>query len=196
MSVSELWERALTIDDYVGQMWRKHRKSFIRNRDRSVIDVASRARFAARPLHILIMTEPYCEDSAQLVPVVWRLADEIDDVALRILRQHEHLDLASHYLVDGHPAIPVFILLDEQLDEIGALVERPARMTQETTAEIRRFQQAHPDLPGITRTLERMPEATRDAVKQHLVNWRNDQFARWADYLLDDLATLVIGSAP
>ena len=195
VTCAEWWERALTIDDYVGQMWRKNRKVFTRNRDNAIIDTAIRARFATRPLRMLVLTEPYCDDSAQLVPVVWRLTDEVDKVALRILRQHEHPDLASRYQVDGHPAIPVFLLLDEQLEEIGALIERPARMTTDLISEIRRFQQAHPDLPGVTRMLERMPEETRGAVKQHLASWRDEQLPRWAGYLLDDLATLAERSA-
>jgi hypothetical protein len=186
----QLWNEALSLDDYIGQMWRKNRKAFTRNRERITIATATRDHFAANPVSILVLTEHYCEDSLQLVPAICRLADEVEQVGVRILRQHLYPELANRYLTAGHPAIPVFILIDNEGHELGALVERPSRMTQEITAEIHRFQQAHPDLPGIRRSLDRMPEPTRDAVKQHIATWRDDQLARWADYVLEDLAVI------
>src|SRR3712207_3024971 len=136
--LQELWDGALTVDEYGGQMWRKNRKVLSRNRERVIIDSARREHSRTRPMHILVITEHYCEDSAQLVPVVWKLADEAPTVELRVLRQHEHPDLSACYLTDGpngHPAIPVFLMLDAGFRELGALVERPARITSEMTAE-------------------------------------------------------------
>ena len=191
MTAAEHWSAAMTVDDYVGQMWRKNRKTFTRNRERTGIDDATRAVFAGRPLRILILTEHYCEDSKQLVPVVWRLEDELEGIEVRVLRQHQHPDLASRYLTAGHPAIPVFILLDEQLREVGSLVERPERMTAELTAEMRHFQRTHPEMPGIQRAVDRMPDETRAALKRHIAIWRDDQQDRWAQHLLEDLADLL-----
>lgn len=194
MTFAELWDSALTVEDYVGQMWRKNRKQFACNRERTVIDATTRTRFPARPLRILVIAEHYCEDSMQFVPVVWKLSDELEQVDTRVLRQHQHPELSARYLTAGHPAIPVFILVDAQFREIDALVERPVRVTVEMAAEIRRFQQAHPDLPGIQRALDRMPDETRAAVKQHIATWREGEFDRWTGYLLDDLVTLTADS--
>jgi hypothetical protein len=189
---AERWHAARTIDEYVGQMWRKNRTRFTRNRDGTLVDDTARALFSGRPFRALVLTEHYCEDSLQLVPVLWRLTEELPNVELRVLRQHEHPDLASRYLTPaGYPAIPVFIVLDERLSELGALIERPARMTAELTAEARRFQQAHPELLGINRTLDRMPDETRDALKRHIAAWRVGQHDRWAEFLLEDLAAMV-----
>jgi hypothetical protein len=189
----QLWDEALSLDSYVGQMWRKNRKLFARNRERTVIDPAMRKRFAEHPVRIMVLTEHYCEDSLQLVPIIWRLADDLDNVDVRILRQHQYPELAARYLTNGHPAIPVFIVLNGDGRELGALIERPSRVTHEITEEIRHFQQTHPELPGIQRTLDRMPEETRATAKQHIVNWRDDQSARWAGHLLEDLADIVGG---
>lgn len=191
------WHAAQSIEDYVGQLWRKNRVAFTRNRDRTRIDDITRERFATRSRRILILTEPYCEDSAQFVPAIWQLGNTVTGIDVRILRQHEHPDLSTRYLADDHPAIPVFILLDESLHELGALVERPIRVTTDLTAQLRCFQQAHPDLPGIGRTLERMPEETRTIIKQHIAAWRDDgeQHQHWAGYLFEDLAALAGDSA-
>ena len=191
MQAGVSWPNAMAIDDYVGLLWRKYRKRFLTNRDRTKIPPSLLQRFAGQGLRLLVATEPYCDDSAQFIPVVWRLALELDDVEVRVLRQSEHPDLAGRYLADaGHPAIPVFILLNERGDELGALIERPQRATAEMTDETRRFQDAHPELPGIRRTLDRMPEETRAQLKQHIASWREGQQERWANYLLEDLAEI------
>jgi hypothetical protein len=195
LDLADHWSGALTIDDYVGQMWRRNRARFTRNLDDTHVDAALLERFGGRSLRVLVLTEHYCEDSLQLVPMLWRLADELPDAELRVLRQHEHHDLAQRYLTPGgYPAIPVFIVLDAELRERGALIERPAGMTADMAAETRRFQQAHPELPGINRTLERMPDETRAAVKQHIAAWRTSRQAAWAAHFFDELARLAAAS--
>ena len=188
---ADRWAAAMPIDAYVAQLWRKHRSRFARNRERTAIPDDVRARFGGRLLRLLVLTDPWCEDSAQLVPMVWRLAQEIEGVELRVLRASEHRDLAGRYpTTRGHPAIPVFVVLGADLRELGALVERPARATAEMATETRRFQQEHAELPGVRRTVERMPEETRAALKQHLTAWRDGQHDRWTRYLLEDLAAI------
>ena len=65
---------AVPIEAYVAQLWRKHRARFARNRERTTVPADLRPRPGARPPPLLVLTDPWCEDSAQLVPVVWRLA--------------------------------------------------------------------------------------------------------------------------
>ena len=187
MDAAQFWDEALSLDDYVGQMWRKNRKT-ARNREQTVIDAATRDRFAQHPLRILILTEHYCEDSLQLVPVIWRLADEVEPVAVRVLRQHQVPELASRYQTAGHPAIPVFIVLNRDGHELGAL-RRPSASTR-SPPNSGAFSRRNPNLPGIQRTLDRMPDETRVAVKQHIANWREHQLTRWADILLEDLDSI------
>lgn len=192
MNLNGHWNAAIGIDDYVGQLWRKHRKLFTQYRDQTTIPPEVVAKMGGHRLPILVLTEPYCEDSTQLVPILWKLAHQIDSVELRILRQNEHPDLAPHFLTpSGHSAIPVFIVLGEDGHDRGALVERPPRVTEEIVSEIRNVQETHPDLPGVRRTLDRMPEDTRAYVKQHIAWWRVDQHERWTRYLLEDIAALI-----
>jgi hypothetical protein len=148
-------------------------------------------------LRLLVLTDPWCEDSAQLVPMIWRLAQEVGDVELRVLRASEYRDLANRYATrGGYPAIPVFVVLGPDLRELGALVERPARATAEMAAETRRFQQEHADIPGVRRTVERMPDDTRAMLKEHIAAWRDGQHDRWTRYLLEDLVAIGEGEEP
>jgi hypothetical protein len=192
--IADRWAAAMPVEAYVAQLWRKHRGRFARNRERTTVPDDVRARFGGRPLRLLVLTDPWCEDSAQLVPVAWRLAQEVGGVELRVLRASEHRDLADRYATrGGYPAIPVFVVLGADLRELGALVERPARATAELAAETRRFQQEHADLPGVRRTVERMPDETRAMLKQHITAWRDGQHDRWTRYLLEDLAAIADG---
>ena len=123
MDTAQFWDEALSLDDYVGQMWRKNRKIFYKNRERTVID-APRATALPSTRRILILTEHYCEDSLQLCPssgdwrTRWRpsLCASCDSISIP--------ELASRYQTAGHPAIPVFIVLNSDGQELGALIER------------------------------------------------------------------------
>jgi hypothetical protein len=191
VNAADAWVAGESIDGYVAQLWRKHRRRFAVQRERTIIPEELAERLQGRELRILVVTEPYCEDSSQFVPVVWKLSQSITDMELRILRQSAQPGFAARYLAPaGHPAIPVFVLLDQQLKELGALIERPSRVTADMAAAMRGFQREHSELPGITRTLERMPEETQIALKQHLSLWRDTQHLCWTQYLLEDLVAL------
>lgn len=181
----------MPVETYVESLWRKHRSRFTRNRDRTSIDESLPAVLLDSPLNILVLTEPWCEDSAQLVPTIWRLAIERPNIEVRVAREHLHRGVSSRYENSaGHPAIPTFVLLDADAREVGALVERPRRVTEEMVAEVRNYQREHADLPGVNRTLDRMPEETRAAAKRHLAEWREGQHERWAGFLFNELAEI------
>ena len=188
---AERWEQALTPDEYIGQM-AQNRERFEANIERTKVMPGDWAAFGREPLHILVLTEDWCGDSAQFVPMVIKLAQQIPTVEVRILRRDEHRDLADRYRrKDGYQAIPVFIVLDSEMQELGALIERPERATAEIMEEQKRFLAAHPELPGGNRAFDRMPEETRQAIKQHIAGWREEQFDRWTRYLMEDLAEIV-----
>ena len=187
---AERWEQAMTPDEYIGQM-AQNRERFEANIARTKIMPGDWAAFGREPLHILVLTEDWCGDSTQFVPMVIKLAQQIPTVEVRILRRDEHRDLADRYRrKDGYQAIPVFIVLDSEMQELGALIERPERATAEIVEEQKRFLAAHPELPGGNRAFDRMPEETRQAIKQHIAAWREEQFDRWTRYLMEDLAEI------
>ncbi|HUZ03198.1 MAG TPA: thioredoxin family protein [Thermomicrobiaceae bacterium] len=191
MLAAERYPGAMTVDQYIAQM-RENRDRFIENIDATRISPTDRARFGAAPLKVLVLTEDWCGDSAQFVPVVARLERELPTVELRVLRRDLNRDLNEQFpRKDGYLAIPVFILLDENLNVIGSLVERPARASDEMAAETRRFQKDHPDLPGVTRSFDRMPDETRAEIKANMARWRVDQQERFARYMLDELAETI-----
>lgn len=190
VSAAERWESALTPDDYLATM-QQYRDQFEANISRTRIMPGDWAAFGQEPLFILVITEDWCPDSVQFVPMVIALARRIPTVEVRILRRSEHRDLADRYRrPDGSQAIPTFVLLDAEMQELGYLVERPERGTQELREALAEFAAQHPELEGVTRPWSEIPAETRMAVRTFLEEWRDRQFDRWTRYLFEDLAEI------
>lgn len=74
----------------------------------------------------VVMTEAWCGDAAQNVPVMAKIADATDKIELRLLLRDENLDVMDAYLTNGGRSIPKMVALDaETLDELFTWGPRP-----------------------------------------------------------------------
>src|SRR5688572_26515268 len=118
MRAADFWDQALDVDAYLDQMTQR-REQYDSGIAAAIIPVSVRAAFSGAPLRFLVLTEDYCGDSAQFVPPVVRLSQELDSVEVRFLLRNQHRDLAAGYLrKDGYQPIPVLILLDQDGSEL------------------------------------------------------------------------------
>ncbi|MDR1876894.1 MAG: thioredoxin family protein [Flavobacteriaceae bacterium] len=79
-----------------------------------------------RKINLLIISEGWCGDAAQSVPVVNKLAENSDKLEMKIIFRDENENLINHYLTNGGKAIPIIILLDaENFSEIAHWGPRP-----------------------------------------------------------------------
>jgi hypothetical protein len=77
-------------------------------------------------LKILVLSEDWCGDAVNLVPVVARLAELHPRWELRVLGRDANPDIMDAHLTDGRSrSIPVFILMDEDGVECGWWGPRP-----------------------------------------------------------------------
>lgn len=190
MRAADYWDDAMEIDTYLARMTqrREQYESGIANAE---LPAEVRETFGGRPLRFLILTEDYCGDSAQFIPLVMRLARELDNVDVRLLLRNSHRDLAANYLRrDGYQPIPVLILLDEHGEELGALIERPLRMYDEMAAETRRFAQQNQHLEGVNRNYQQMPPETLAAVVANMDAYRAGRIGTYLDWLWEDLTAI------
>lgn len=75
----------------------------------------------------LILTEGWCGDAAQNIPVIEKIAAESNNIETRYLLRDENSGLMDRFLTDGGRAIPKLIALDaETLEELGSWGARPA----------------------------------------------------------------------
>ncbi|MBC7797275.1 MAG: thioredoxin family protein [Pyrinomonadaceae bacterium] len=74
----------------------------------------------------LILTEGWCGDAAQNIPVIEKIAAENPNIKTRYLLRDENLELMDKYLTDGSRSIPKLICVDaETYEEIGVWGSRP-----------------------------------------------------------------------
>ncbi len=86
-----------------------------------------KARQVQRKLIWLVITEGWCGDAAQNIPIIEKIAAENPKIETRYVLRDENLDLIDKHLTSGGRAIPKLMCLDaETLDEIGVWGSRPA----------------------------------------------------------------------
>ena len=80
-----------------------------------------------RPMIWLTLTEAWCGDAAQIIPVLQKIAEASELVELRLILRDEHPEIMNAFLTNGGRSIPKVILLDAQtLDVLGSWGPRPA----------------------------------------------------------------------
>ena len=86
------------------------------------------ARAAALPGHwnLLVLSEDWCGDASNTVPMLARLAAAVPTLDLRLLARDENLALTDEHLTGTSRGIPVVIALDGALVERGWWGPRPA----------------------------------------------------------------------
>ncbi len=74
----------------------------------------------------LIITEGWCGDAAQNIPIIEKIASESANIETRYVLRDENLELMDAYLTNNARSIPKLICLDgETLEEIGTWGPRP-----------------------------------------------------------------------
>lgn len=74
----------------------------------------------------LVLTEAWCGDAAQNIPVIVKMAEQNDNIDVRFILRDQHLDIMDEYLTNGGRSIPKLICLDaDTLEEIGTWGPRP-----------------------------------------------------------------------
>lgn len=90
--------------------------------------------------HLLVISEGWCGDAAQLVPVFNKLTELAPDhFDLRLVLRDTNLPLIDAHLTNGGRAIPVLLVLDEQGELLAKWGPRPAilqELLQEWKKEI------------------------------------------------------------
>jgi len=100
-------------------------------------DVILAAKNAKRKVIWLILTEGWCGDAAQNLPVIEKIAAESVNIETRYILRDENPDLMDQFLTNETRAIPKLIALDAQtLEVIGTWGSRPAP-AQELFDELR-----------------------------------------------------------
>ena len=78
----------------------------------------------------LVITESWCGDAAQTLPILNKLAEASENIELRIILRDEHPEVMDEFLTNGTRSIPKLIILNSELDVMASWGPRTAAATK------------------------------------------------------------------
>jgi len=125
----ERFDSAPTFEDYLESVV-KNRELWhgVYERVRLPDELVTAARALSGGWRLVALSEDWCGDAVNTLPVIARLADEAG-WHMRVLSRDENPDLMDEHLTNGHSrSIPVVIVYDENFDEVGWWGPRPSEI--------------------------------------------------------------------
>jgi hypothetical protein len=183
MTVSrERFESGLSYEQFKQQMTRNQER--FETNERGVPlepdDLAS-FRQLPRPLNVLVLAEDWCGDVIANLPILGRLAAESGKLNLRVFLRDQNLDLMEQYLLRGQfRSIPTFVFFDDDFQELGRFVERPASVTELRASKRRELYQQHPEFGSPDSPIDQLPDEVRVRLSQATAELR-EQTADFAN---------------
>jgi hypothetical protein len=152
-SLETWWEGGFTWDRYQADEIDEHRDLWEGVYRKSVTPEWAIEELEAlgRQWNLLVISEDWCGDASNLVPIFARLAEASPRVDLRIVKRDEHPDLMDLYLTNSSRSIPIVVIMDEGFRPLGRWGPRPADLQRFVIAEKRAGKQAAPEIYKETR---------------------------------------------
>lgn len=88
-------------------------------------DVVKSVKAIQTPLRWYVLTEAWCGDAAQCVPVIAGIAQQNPAISLQLLLRDENPTIMDQYLTNGGRSIPKLIVFDEEGNELFTWGPRP-----------------------------------------------------------------------
>jgi hypothetical protein len=93
------------------------------------IEISARVEALHGRWHLLVLSEDWCGDAVNIVPVVAKLTESVSNMDMRILARDENLDIMDAHLTNGRSrSIPIVILLNPKYQECGWWGPRPREL--------------------------------------------------------------------
>jgi len=92
------------------------------------IEISARVEALGGHWHLLVLSEDWCGDAVNIVPVIAKLAESVSNMDLRILARDENLDIMDTHLTEKSRSIPIVILLNKKYQECGWWGPRPSTL--------------------------------------------------------------------
>jgi hypothetical protein len=84
------------------------------------------------------ITEPWCGDASQIVPILYFISKCSDLISFKILLRDNHTDVMDNYLTKGGRSIPKLVCLkSEDLSEVGRWGPRPKVLQDIVTEKLK-----------------------------------------------------------
>lgn len=164
----ERFSQGLTYDQFKAAMTRNQER-FAATEQRISLDAGDLAVWQrlAEPLKVVALAEDWCGDVIDNLPILGKLAAESGKLDLRVFLRDQNLDIMDQYLKEGKfRSIPVFVFFDQQLNEIGRFIERPASVTERRAKLRQELFAQHPEFGAPGTPPDQLPEDVRKQMMQ------------------------------
>ena len=164
------FKEALTFEEFVNAM-QVNQKTFLDNYNAYRLSEEAKAFFASleEPVDVLVLAHDWCGDVVANTPLFGRIQNETGKLRLHLLlRDPDNVDIAALYPhPDGYNHIPTYIFFNQQGQELGVFIERPAEITALMAGWRKDFFDAHPEFEGRDLPLGQMSEEVKKAYLQN-----------------------------
>lgn len=146
------WARAIPWDRYLEEV-REHAELWRGVWERARIPEAELARLAeiGGRWRLLVLSEDWCGDASNSVPVIARLAEQAPEIEMRVAKRDENPELMDLYLTNGSRSIPLAVILDEEGAPVGRWGPRPVELQAFVLHEKRAGIRSNPEIYRDTR---------------------------------------------
>ncbi|MEE9207372.1 MAG: thioredoxin family protein [Gemmatimonadota bacterium] len=124
------WDQAFSWDEYAESEILDHAILWSGVYRTARIPEWATQRVAATGRHwnLLVLSEDWCGDASNTVPLLVKLVETSPRLDMSILKRDENLDLMDRYLTNGSRSIPLAIILDEAFHPVARWGPRPAEL--------------------------------------------------------------------
>ena len=129
---STIYAEGITFEAFLDAADRR-RDTWHTNYERAEVpdDVLERAAAIPGNWRVLVIAEDWCGDSANTIPYLARLMEQVDGFEMRVVNSEVGAPVAkTHLTPDGRPATPTVVILDSEGRDVGCWVERPAALQE------------------------------------------------------------------
>jgi thiol-disulfide isomerase/thioredoxin len=148
------------------------------------------------PVKVLVLSEEWCPDCTDGLPIINRVAEESGKLDVRIFPRDQNLDLADQFLNRGEfRSVPTVIFLDDNYEVIGFVSERPDSVTDYRKQKRQALHEAHPEFGGFDARPDELTEDVREArlkaeaaVKAESYAFSVPEIAKWLSTPIQSVA--------
>lgn len=128
--LQQKYEAGLTVEEFESRLDDHKALHDLHYRKNDVSSFVEEWHGSMPALKMIVITEPWCGDSLAIFPTLIKFFENFDQVEIKVVPRDENHDLMNNYLTKGGMAIPKFIVMDEDHNELFNWGPRPEKVQQ------------------------------------------------------------------
>ncbi|HET6764508.1 MAG TPA: thioredoxin family protein [Longimicrobiaceae bacterium] len=124
------WRDAFSWQEYLHHQVQQHIALWqgVWTRARVPDAVLDEARGLGAGWKLLVISEDWCGDASNTVPVIAKLAEQVDGMEVRVVKRDDNLPLMDAFLTGTARSIPLVVVMDARHRVVGRWGPRPAEL--------------------------------------------------------------------